>query len=504
MLSIEREKNDLEKSLIEENEQKESVLRMLEHTEKTFGQERDLLMKEINFLKKQKLELQENLSDKSVQLSKLKNSLDEHHIEYNDYSQHLSKMEIQLENVRKDNLQLRAELNENRSLLISRDNLIKDLQHQLSDPSLRKSNLNELKSSLNNISMKLSMTNDALNKESLSSKQLQDENFRLNSELNLLKSKIDKLTEENSRLSSTLELSLKQNESDLILAKKNSDLAKLNLEKVQAELENEKSISNGFKSQVEQFKLQERLEIKNQANLKTRIHDLEDSLKTSENANESVLKNLQNQLLNKQREMDSQQIKYSQDYNQLLGNKNNLEKKLEQLKNDKDDEIKIYKQNLELSRTKLSSMKSEIDDLNLMLSSEKNNVRSLQLRIDNYERQEHVESNLINSLKSRISELEGQIVEFNNIREPDLLNQIREASSKINFLEDEKSNLNAEHEQLNLKIKNLQLEIERLKQFEYLIQSQKWSELSSLAENMRTLSNVMTTTIKSSQKFEEA
>lgn len=51
------------------------------------------------------------------------------------------------------------------------------------------------------------------------------------------------------------------------------------------------------------------------------------------------------------------------------------------LKNDKDDEIKIYKQNLELSRTKLSSMKSEIDDLNLMLSSEKNNVRSLQLRV---------------------------------------------------------------------------------------------------------------------------
>lgn len=73
------------------------------------------------------------------------------------------------------------------------------------------------------------------------------------------------------------------------------------------------------------------MEIKNQANLKTRIHDLEDSLKTAENANESVLKNLQNQLLNKQREMDSQQIKYSQDYNQLLGNKNNLEKKLEQV-----------------------------------------------------------------------------------------------------------------------------------------------------------------------------
>ena len=65
-----------------------------------------------------------------------------------------------------------------------------------------------------------------------------------------MKSKIEQLTEENSRLSSSLELSLKQNESDLILAKKNSDLAKLNLEKVQIELENEKSISNGLRSQV--------------------------------------------------------------------------------------------------------------------------------------------------------------------------------------------------------------------------------------------------------------
>lgn len=60
------------------------------------------------------------------------------------------------------------------------------------------------------------------------------------------------MSQENSRLSNSLELSLKQNESDLILAKKNSDLAKLNLEKVQAELDNEKNISNSFRSQVKQ------------------------------------------------------------------------------------------------------------------------------------------------------------------------------------------------------------------------------------------------------------
>lgn len=69
-------------------------------------------------------------------------------------------------------------------------------------------------------------------------------------ELNSLRNKVSDLTKENSRISSSLEISLKQNESDLILAKKNSDLAKLNLEKLQSELENEKIISNGLKTQV--------------------------------------------------------------------------------------------------------------------------------------------------------------------------------------------------------------------------------------------------------------
>lgn len=102
-----------------------------------------------------------------------------------------------------------------------------------------------------------------------------------------------------------------------------------------------------------------------------------------------------------------------------------------------------------------------------------------------------------------MSELEGQINEFNTIREPDLMNQLREAYSKITLIENEKTNLNSEVEQLSLKIRNLQIEIERLKQLEYLIQSQKWTELGTLAESMRNLSQVMTTTINSSHVLEE-
>lgn len=114
MLSIEKEKNDLEKSLIEENEQKESVLKILHHTEstalvlvlmnkflidffkETFHQERDLLLKEINILKKQKLDLEENLSEKTVQLNKLKEKMDKHQFDYNEYTKTFSKTEIQV------------------------------------------------------------------------------------------------------------------------------------------------------------------------------------------------------------------------------------------------------------------------------------------------------------------------------------------------------------------------------------------------------------------------
>jgi hypothetical protein len=51
-------------------------------------------------------------------------------------------------------------------------------------------------------------------------------------------------------LSSSLEISLKQNEADLIMAKKNADIAKSNLEKLQNDLENEKNVSNSLRTQV--------------------------------------------------------------------------------------------------------------------------------------------------------------------------------------------------------------------------------------------------------------
>lgn len=47
---------------------------------------------------------------------------------------------------------------------------------------------------------------------------------------------------------------------------------------------------------------------------------------------------------------------------------------------------------------------------------------------------------------------------------------------------------------LNLKIK----EIDRLKQLEDLVQSQKWGELGQLAESMKSLSKVMASTTATS------
>ena len=43
---------------------------------------------------------------------------------------------------------------------------------------------------------------------------------------------------------------MKQNEADLIMAKKNADLSKVNHEKIQSELLNEKTINANLKTQV--------------------------------------------------------------------------------------------------------------------------------------------------------------------------------------------------------------------------------------------------------------
>lgn len=48
-------------------------------------------------MKKQKLDLEKNLTEKSIQLDKIKQKMDKHQSEYNDYTQNFSKMEIQVQ-----------------------------------------------------------------------------------------------------------------------------------------------------------------------------------------------------------------------------------------------------------------------------------------------------------------------------------------------------------------------------------------------------------------------
>lgn len=121
-------------------------------------------------LKKQKLDLEEALLSKNIELSKVKENLNRHHLENSLSSQEFSKVEsqvlqitinnkphwalvhilllnIKVDNLRKDNLLLREEINEARGLLISRDSLIKTLQQELADTNNRKIN-NELRVNL--------------------------------------------------------------------------------------------------------------------------------------------------------------------------------------------------------------------------------------------------------------------------------------------------------------------------------------------------------------------
>lgn len=54
----------------------------------------------------------------------------------------------------------------------------------------------------------------------------------------------------NAKLSILLEVSLKQNEADLIMAKKNADLSKHHSEKLQLEAENKRTINKNLNTQA--------------------------------------------------------------------------------------------------------------------------------------------------------------------------------------------------------------------------------------------------------------
>ncbi len=62
----------------------------------SFFKEKELLLKEIAELKKQKKEAEEGFLNKSVELTVVKENLNKHHLDAHDSNHHLSKIEIQV------------------------------------------------------------------------------------------------------------------------------------------------------------------------------------------------------------------------------------------------------------------------------------------------------------------------------------------------------------------------------------------------------------------------
>jgi hypothetical protein len=162
---IKREQLLLEKSLKDENDQKKTLMNLLEQTEVNFHKERELLMNQIETLTREKNEIEDQYLNKSVELNRTKDSLDKHHQDGHMSAFQVEKLQNQVENFRKDNLLLRAEITDARNQLIKRDNTIKELHLELNDPIRNKNGMNSM-------SMRLSMTNDALTKESLTSQKV--------------------------------------------------------------------------------------------------------------------------------------------------------------------------------------------------------------------------------------------------------------------------------------------------------------------------------------------
>lgn len=97
-------------------------------------------------------------------------------------------------------------------------------------------------------------------------------------------------------------MSLKQNEADLVMAKKNADLAKSNLEQMKNELERERALNMSLNDQLEQFKSQERVDVKSQLTLKKRVSELEELL----NSRDLSIRTLQDQMRQKHKEAETE------------------------------------------------------------------------------------------------------------------------------------------------------------------------------------------------------
>lgn len=160
-----------------------------------------------------------------------------------------------------------------------------------------------------------------------------------------------------------------------------------------------------------------------------------------------------------------------------------MNESLDKLQISSQQEVQSYK-------NKLLYAETELDNYKQSHLNEKSNAKTLQAKAENLARQEEIHNNLISSLKLRVAELESQLHEHTNLREPDLMAKLKDSHLKTAILEDENRKLRADIELLNIKI----AEIDRLKQFEDLVNSQRWGELSQLAESMKNLSQSMAAT----------
>jgi hypothetical protein len=100
---------------------------------------------------------------------------------------------------------------------------------------------------------------------------------------------------------------------------------------LESELKVERDHNKNLTTQIEQFKLQERLEIKNQTLLKSRIKELENTLNGSNSKVELEVRTLKDELKAKQRHLEVEQSKWTHDYNNLLSAKTSLEVEVKQV-----------------------------------------------------------------------------------------------------------------------------------------------------------------------------
>ncbi|CAF0766915.1 unnamed protein product [Didymodactylos carnosus] len=173
-----------------------------------------------------------------------------------------------------------------------------------------------------------------------------------------------------------------------------------------------------------------------------------------------------------------------------------LQREMEQLRlsaRDRTDALQAKDKEILSLRKKEQNFRNAIENMQIKLDTESTKGKDMDGQLKQVQRQLNIEIQNANTTKREMNDLELKNVRLQdelNILQRDkdnLTSYIDSLQQRLTTEEDSSLSLRSQLQELEARLK----EIDRLKSMEDLIQSQRWDDMSQLAETMKTVSHTM-------------